>query len=216
MMLERSAEMKNIDDMAPTRRSLLVRLKNWQDEESWRDFFDCYWRLIYTAATKAGLSEVEAQDVVQETIFSVAKGIPSFRYDKPNSSFKAWLLQLTKWRINDVVRRRIPARESASGEAPTSTRTATAERIPDPAGPAVEAIWDEEWENNLMGTAMERVKNRVDAKQYQLFELYVVKQWRPREVAKTLKVNPALVYMARHRVGRLVKREIARLRAENL
>jgi RNA polymerase sigma factor (sigma-70 family) len=214
--VERSAEMKNIEDMAPTRRSLLIRLKNWQDDESWKDFFDCYWRLIYSAALKAGLSDVEAQDVVQETIFSVAKGIPSFRYDNPNRSFKGWLLQLTKWRINDVVRRRIPGQEPATRDAATSTRTATVERAPDPAGHALEAIWDEEWENNLMGTAMERVKNRVDAKQYQLFELYVVKQWRPKEVARTLKVNPALVYMARHRVGRLVKREIARLRAENL
>src|SRR5207253_1135041 len=38
----------------PTRRSLLSRLKDWDNEDSWRDFFNTYWRLIYDFALKAG------------------------------------------------------------------------------------------------------------------------------------------------------------------
>src|SRR5262245_48540471 len=30
------------DNWLPTRRSLLQRLKRWDDQESWRDFFDTY------------------------------------------------------------------------------------------------------------------------------------------------------------------------------
>src|SRR5580658_10178103 len=52
----------------PTRRSLLSRLKNWNDNESWKTFFDTYWRLIYNTAVRAGLNDAEAQDVVQDTI----------------------------------------------------------------------------------------------------------------------------------------------------
>jgi len=33
-------------DSIPTRSSLLGRLKDWEDQESWRDFFETYWRLI--------------------------------------------------------------------------------------------------------------------------------------------------------------------------
>ena len=55
-----------------TRASLLVRLKDREDQASWQEFFDTYWRLIYSVATKAGLNDAEAQDVVQETVISVA------------------------------------------------------------------------------------------------------------------------------------------------
>ncbi len=60
-----------------TRWSLLTRLKNWDDQESWKEFFDTYWRLIYNVAIKAGLSDAEAQDVVQETVLTVAEKLRS-------------------------------------------------------------------------------------------------------------------------------------------
>jgi hypothetical protein len=43
----------------PTRYSLLKRLQDWQDNESWQDFFDTYWRLIYSMALRSGLTETE-------------------------------------------------------------------------------------------------------------------------------------------------------------
>jgi RNA polymerase sigma-70 factor (ECF subfamily) len=52
----------------PTRQSLLERLRRWDDQESWRDFFNLYWGLLYATAIKSGLSDQEAQDVVQDTI----------------------------------------------------------------------------------------------------------------------------------------------------
>ena len=55
-----------------TRRSLLSRLKESNAEKSWRQFFDTYWRLIYTTALGAGLTDVEAQEVVQETLINSA------------------------------------------------------------------------------------------------------------------------------------------------
>ena len=94
------------DDFIPTRHSLLSRLKDWGDQESWRDFFDTYWKLIYGVAIKAGLSGVEAQEVVQETVIAVAKKIHDFKTDPAFGSFKAWLLHLTRWRIADQFRKR--------------------------------------------------------------------------------------------------------------
>src|SRR5580700_7935799 len=83
----------------PTRRSLLSRLKNWNDDESWKVFFETYWRLIYNTAVRAGLNDAQAQDVVQETVISVLKSISSFRYDPSKGTFKGWLLRLTQRRI---------------------------------------------------------------------------------------------------------------------
>ena len=79
------------DDSLKTRSSLLCRLRNLDDQESWRAFFDRYWELLYNVAKKSGLGEPEAQDVVQETVIAVAKAMPDFRYDPVRGSFKQWL-----------------------------------------------------------------------------------------------------------------------------
>ena len=91
-----------LDPFLPTRQSLLSRLKDWDNHESWQDFFDTYWRLIYGLAVKSGLSNTEAEDVVQEVLLAVAKEMPDFKYDPARGSFKGWLdvhhpRQLNEW-----------------------------------------------------------------------------------------------------------------------
>ena len=80
---------RNADELIPTRQSLLSRLRNSEDDDSWQDFFDTYWKLIYSVAVKSGLTEVQAQDAVQETVIAVAKNIKEFRYDPKKCSFKS-------------------------------------------------------------------------------------------------------------------------------
>src|ERR1700722_12524247 len=94
------------DELIPTRATLLQRLKDWQDQSGWQDFFDTYWALIYGVALKGGLTPAEAEDVVQETMISVAKHMPGFNYDPSVGSFKGWLLKLTRWRMTDQLRKR--------------------------------------------------------------------------------------------------------------
>ena len=198
------------DELIPTRQSLLSRLKDLDDQESWRTFFETYWKLIYSTAMRAGLSDAEAQDVVQETISSVLKTLPEFRYSTEKGSFKSWLLNLTRWRIVDQLRKRQKGIAALPGNA-TSTSTAPIERIADPAGVALDAAWDQEWESNLMEAALERVKRKVDPKQYQLFDLYVVKGWPVAKVAEVLGASRSNIYIIKHRISNLIKKEIARL-----
>jgi RNA polymerase sigma factor (sigma-70 family) len=205
--------MKDQEELIPTRRSLLSRLKNWDDQESWKVFFDTYWKLIYTAARRAGLTEPEAQDAVQETVISVLKSMADFKYKSANSSFKSWLLQLTTWRIRDQLRKRKPQLEHRKQDR-TSTRTETVERIADPASLDWQRAWDADWERNLMQAAIQRVKKRVDAKAYQIFDLLVFKEWQVLRVARALKVNRAQVYLIKHRISRLLKEEVTQLQKE--
>src|ERR1700761_404347 len=94
------------DVFAATRHSLVERLANWEDQRNWQEFFETYWRLIYSVARKSGLSDTEAQDDVQETVITVAKNIT--KYDRTAGSFKSWLLHTTRWRIADQFRKRSP------------------------------------------------------------------------------------------------------------
>src|SRR4029453_4249259 len=99
--------MKN-SALIATRRSLVDRLANWDDQRRWQEFFDTYWKLIYSAARKSGLNDAESQEVVQETIITVAKNVGKLRYDPAVGSFKGWLLNITRWRIADQFRKRTP------------------------------------------------------------------------------------------------------------
>jgi RNA polymerase sigma factor (sigma-70 family) len=206
--------MKSVEEMIPTRQSLLSRLKDWNDQEGWKVFFDTYWKLIYHAAVKSGLTDAEAQDVVQETVISVMKSMPTFQYDAQRGSFKSWLLRLTSWRITDQLRKRQKGVEQRKREARTSTRTDTLERVADPAALALEAVWEDEWRTNLVEAAIERVKRTVDAKQFQIFDLYVNKKWTVSRVARTLRVNAARVYLAKHRIAKLIRKEVAYLQTK--
>jgi DNA-directed RNA polymerase specialized sigma24 family protein len=87
------------DEFIPTRKSLLDRLANWEDNASWQDFFNTYWKLIYSVALKSGLSHSESQDVVQDTVLAVARSIGKFNYDPNVCAFKSWLLQVTRSKI---------------------------------------------------------------------------------------------------------------------
>jgi RNA polymerase sigma factor (sigma-70 family) len=199
------------EELIPTRTTLIHRLKNWQDQTSWQDFFDTYWKLIYDVALKGGLTDTEAQDVVQETIISVAKHMPTFNYDPTIGSFKAWLLNMTRWRITDQFRKRGPVAAYSSCPEETATGTRTMDRLIDPASRDLDALWETEWEKNLLHAAIAKVKRRLDPQKYQIFDFYVNKEWPPEKVAETFNVPVAQVYLAKHRVTEMIKDEVRRL-----
>ena len=200
----------------PTRRSLLTRLKQWDDHESWKDFFNTYWKLVYGVALKSGLNETEAQEVVQETVIAVAKKMHDFKYDPAVGSFKGWLLHITRCRIADQLRRRY--REAAVAQPPfaDTSRTDAMARVPDPSSLNLEAVWEEDWQQNLIAAALARVKKQVKPRQYQIFDLYVIKGWPVTQVRQTLGVSAPQVYLAKFRISKLVKREAKKLEAEML
>ena len=193
-----------------TRRSLVERLADWGDQLRWQEFFDTYSKLIYSAARKSGLTDIESQEVVQETVITVAKSIDKLKYDPAIGSFKGWLLQITRWRIADQFRKRDPGNAK---RAPLldSRATATIERVPDSRGLDLDTVWETEWKENVLEAAIARVKKQIEPKQFQIFDCYVRKEWPAQKVAAQLGVNVGQVYLARHRVSALLKKEIKAL-----
>jgi RNA polymerase sigma-70 factor (ECF subfamily) len=193
-------------DSIATRASLLGRIKSWDDAGSWEDFTQTYWRLIYGVARQAGLSDDEARDVVQETLLGVAKNIHEFESSPERGSFKNWLLNFTRWRIADCFRNRLPV----SAPSAANDRTATIERVPDPA--ELDVFWEAEWKKNVFETAVERICRRVNPKHAQIFDLYAVRHWPAHKVAKELGVSMIQVYLVHHRMTKLLKIEVEYIR----
>jgi RNA polymerase sigma factor (sigma-70 family) len=201
-------------DEQPTRYTLLGRLQNWDDQDSWKVFFDTYWRLIYAIARKSGLNDAEAQDVVQETVISVAKDIHKFRRDRSLGTFKGWLRNITRWRIADHLRKcgsvaGEPSTADEGGEPPAETAENSV-----PADSALEAVWEQEWQANLLAAALENIRRSVKEEHYQMFDYYVLQQWPVRKVARMLGVSVAQVYLVKHRISGLLRKEVRALEAQ--
>lgn len=196
---------------AKTRKSLIARLDNWEDQRTWDEFYQTYWRLIYAVAVKAGLRSDEAFDCVQETILSIAKQSKKKLYDPEQGSFKTWLMNMTRWRINDQFRKRKKDTAMAGGDWADDRKTAVIDRVEDPNGDVLDRLWEVEWKKNIADAALARVKAQVAPKQFQIFHYYVIKQWDAKKVQDHLNVSMAQVYLAKHRVGSVLKRELAKL-----
>ena len=212
-MADQEKEDKELQEgYAHTRKSLIARLDNWEDQKTWDDFYKTYWKLIYAVGMKAGLRSDEAFDVVQETILSIAKQSKKNMYDPDKGSFKSWLMNMTRWRINDQFRKRKKDTAMNIGEWDEEGRkTSVIDRMEDPNSGTLERLWDVEWKKNLADAALARVKSQVSPKQYQICDCYVIREWEADKVQKQLGVSMSQVYLAKHRVGKILKKELARL-----
>lgn len=192
-----------------TRHSLLKRLADWEDRDGWEQFYAAYWRVIHAFAMRSGLSEPEAFDVVQETVVDVAQQVRQGKYDPKAGKFRSWLFRLVRWRVTDIFRERgrfsAMERKISPLREEDPNRTATVEQIPDN---AAGAAWEQDWDHAALATAVERVRGKVNPKHFQIFECSVLRGWNAARVSRELGVNAAQVYLARHRVGALVRKEV--------
>ena len=188
-----------------TRYSLPSRLQDWDDHDSWHEFFETYSRLIYSVAMQSGLNEMEAEDVLRETVISVARDLHKFKRERALGSFRGWLRNIIRWRVVDYIKQQVRLRDTAQHWADLPAL----EEIADPAG----AVWEREWQTKLFNLAVDRVKRQVKAKHYQMFDLYVVQQVPVPEIARRLGVTATHIYVAKHRISSLIRKKIKRLNA---
>jgi RNA polymerase sigma factor (sigma-70 family) len=197
-------------------RTSMVRGLQSGDEERWAEFYQLYSPVLRAFALRLGLTEAEADDLVQEACVGVARKIGEFRYDPNVCRFKTWLLNLASWRVKNQLakRRRWEQRLSQLHREDQSEpeRTPTIERVADHSAESNDSIWDQEWRANLMQAALQQVRKKVNATQFQIYDLQVRKQWPTREVARSLGVSIGQVYLAKHRVAQALKKEMAELK----
>ncbi len=203
------------DDAPHTRHSLLSRLRNLDDQESWRSFFEIYWQMLYNVARKSGLDDAAAQDVVQDTVIGVAKAMPDFQYDPSRGSFKQWVLCIVRRRILDHLRRtyRQPPRAEISLEILEEDEI-PADALIDSSGSHIEAAWDSEWQRTVFEAALAKVRQTVQPQYFQVFDYCVLKGWPASKVANTLGISSARVYLAKHRVAQAMKQAVREINDE--
>lgn len=177
----------------PTRPSLLLSLREADNDDAWRRFVELYLPLTFHYCVQRGLQEADAADVAQEVMLAVAGGIREFNYDPARGKFRGWLLQVTRNKLNRFLSRhyRDPR---ATGE---SALVRLAEETP---GPEEQAVWEEEYQQRVFDWAAERVRTEVQDSTWQAFWLTAVENLSVQETAHRLGITVGTVYVARSRV----------------
>ena len=188
-----------------TRVTLLGRLRSVPDDPGvWSEFVDVYGRTIYGWCRRWGLQQADAEDVTQEVFLNLAVRMRNFSYD-PQRSFRAWLKVVAQHEWQRYIAKQRKAGRASGGES-ASERLAAIEARED----LVRRL-EEAFDHELLQQAAASVRLRVDPKTWDAFELLAVHGCRGAEVASRLGMEVGTVFVARSRVQRMLREEVARL-----
>jgi RNA polymerase sigma factor (sigma-70 family) len=181
-------------EFPPTRASLLLRLRDRQDEAAWGEFVGLYAPLVYGYARRRGLQDADAADLCQDVLGAVAGAVGRLDYDPRRGAFRSWLFT--------VVRRKLSDWRAAQGNRIRGSGDATTHELLDqcatPQG--AEAEWEAEWEQRVFAWACAQVRRDVTGATWQAFWRTAVDGQPGKRVAADLGLTVAAVYHARSRV----------------
>lgn len=190
-----------------THASLILRLRDGQNEPAWSQFVDLYGPLIYGFARRQGLQDADAADLTQEVLRAVASSVGRFEYDPNKGKFRGWLFTIVRNEIRDQFRQG-PDRGNGG-----TTAQQFLEQQPGPEGNDA-AVWDEEYRRRVFAWAAEQVRRDFREPTWQAFWRTAVEGKRGQAVAQELGMTVAAVYLARSRVLARLKEQIAMLPEE--
>jgi RNA polymerase sigma-70 factor (ECF subfamily) len=192
-----------MSDAPATRPSLLVRLRDSQDERAWAEFVEIYHPLIYKLARQRGLQDADAADLVQEVFRAVAVAVSRYDPDPDKGSFRGWLSTIARNLIVNLLRAR---RRQFQG----SGETDIIELLEAQPAPICEesAIFDAEYRRRLLAWAAERVRGEFTDSAWQAFWRSAVDGHPPKDVAKALGMTLGTVYQYKSRIVVRIRHEI--------
>jgi RNA polymerase sigma factor (sigma-70 family) len=173
----------------PTPRSLLARVRDPRDATAWREFEARYGGLIVRYCRSRGLQQVDAEDVRQLVMMSLAKALPNFEYSPERGRFRNYLAQATRRAVNHWL--------SGPSRGPTLLLMERADEIHDVSAGSDE-LWEQDWVRHHYRLAFARLRAVYDEKSLAVFERLIAGE-SVAEVAQGFGMQPEAVYKVKHR-----------------
>jgi RNA polymerase sigma-70 factor (ECF subfamily) len=198
-----------MDDTPTTRPSLLVRLRNLQDQQSWEEFYAIYQPLVFRMARSQGFQDADASELTQEVFVAVASAIERWDPDPQRGSFRGWLFRIAR---NLMINWLAYRRRHPTGAGNSDIRRLLAEQ-PDPHDLNREdsAIFDREYKRQTFAWAAEQIRKEFRESTWQAFWLTSVENRPVPKAAKELGISAGAVYIARSRVMARLRQKIETL-----
>ena len=191
-----------------TRETLLQRIKNRHDEDSWEDFIKHYAGYIYNIVRRMNLNHHDAEEIVQTVNLKIWNKIQDFDYDSNKGRFRGWLCTVASNEAKMFLRkkkRRIPELKRSEAD-----EDYTPEQID---MPDINKLITEEWEIYITELAWNNIQDCFEEKTKLAFEM-VSKGIDPKKIAEELGIAQSTVYVSKKRVADRLRKEIQRLNYE--
>src|SRR5262245_53430819 len=197
-----------VDAPFPTTRvTLLTRLRQHpSDPAGWEEFVERYGRHIYRWCRRWKLQDADADDVTQNILVKLTQKLRAFAYD-PSGSFRGWLKTVAHhaWRdFEDSRRHAQPAAGDGRVWGLIQNLEARADLIQN---------LQEAFDHELLEVAKVRVRLRVAPHTWEAFRLVAIEGLPVAEVAAAVRMQVAMVYVARSKVQKMLQEEIRKLEA---
>lgn len=188
-----------------TSTTLLAGLHDNKNSAVWREFDRRYRPILQGFARRLGLRTDDAADVAQEVLFQFVRDYGRGKYDRSKGRLRTWLMTIMHRRVVDH-HRACGVRREKRGSSGLVNISAEAD---------LEAAWESERKARLLAQALVELKDtsRTNEQTLKAFELYVLKHRPAEEVAETLDITVAAVYVAKNRVAERLREIVARLEA---
>lgn len=183
-----------------TRPSLLLRLREPQDQQAWAEFVSIYQPLVLRVLKQRGLQDADALDVTQQVVLAVTQAVQNWQPDGRQASFRRWLFSIARRLALRFLERSHPKRGVGGSE-----MLQVLNNLPEP-DTRTAAVFDDEYRNEVFRWAAEQVRGEFRETTWQAFWRTCVLNESIPEAANRLGMTVGNVYVARSRI-------IARLRA---
>jgi RNA polymerase sigma-70 factor (ECF subfamily) len=181
--------------------TLMMRLRRAPaDVQAWDEFVRRYQPMIRDWCVRWGSQPDDAEDVAQEVLLKLLAAMRTFEFD-PGRSFRGWLKTVTQNAWTDF--RRSHRREST--EDPERFRAILDSRA---ALDDLRSRMEDAFDRELLDLAMRRVEKRVKPANWRAFQLTAIDGRPGAEAARELSLPVARVFIAKHRVQRMLEEEI--------
>jgi RNA polymerase sigma factor (sigma-70 family) len=186
-----------------TSLTLMMRVQqNPADPQAWDQFVKRYEPMIRGWCLKWGAQASDADDLAQQVLLKSLTAMKSYRRD-PAASFRGWLKAVTHNAWRDFVRPPRTGQGMASPDAIADSSDALAD---------LEKEMQQAFERELLELAMKRVEERVKPKTWEAFRLTSIENLPGADAAKTLDMPVSSVFVAKHRVMKLLEEEVRKLK----
>jgi RNA polymerase sigma-70 factor (ECF subfamily) len=185
--------------------SLLERLAGAPTEDDWRRLYDLYQPLLRAWMARAGVAASDVDDLVQDVLLVVFRKVGGFER-RGQGAFRAWLRTILANRVRDYFRgqKYLP---TATGDSDFLRRLDELES-PDS---ALSRLWDREHDEHVATALMQRVQGDFTPVTWEAFRRHVIEGKPAVEVAKALDLTLNSVLLAKSRVLKRVRQELAGL-----
>jgi len=195
-----------MEEIPKTRASLLVRIRNPQDDEAWAEFVGLYEPVVYRIARQRGFQDADARELTQDVLVAVASAIERWEPDPARGKFRTWLFRIARnLSINLLVSRRRHAQGTGGTDFQALLEEQEAPRGED------SDLFDREYRRELFGRAVAQVRGQFREATWQAFWLTSVQGRDIGEVAEELGMSAGAVYIARSRVMARLREKVEQL-----